>query len=51
MILSAHSDAAYLNAPFARSRAFAHIMLSENTPMPSLSGPVLTIAQIIKNVM
>ena len=51
MILSAHSDAAYLNVPCARSRASAHIMLSENTPVPSLNGPVLTIAQIIKNVM
>ena len=51
MILSAHSDAAYLNVPQARSRAGAHIMLSENTPVPSLNGAVLTIAQIIKNVM
>ena len=51
MILSAHSDAAYLNVPRARSLACAHIMLSENTPVPSLNGPVLTIAQIIKNVM
>ena len=34
-----------------RSRVGAHIMLSENTPVPSLNGPVLTIAQIIKNVM
>ena len=51
MILTAHFDAAYLNVPQARSRSGAHIMLSENTPMPSLNGPVLTIAQIIKNVM
>ena len=51
MILSAHSDAAYLNVPRARSCAGTHIMLSENTPVPSLNGPVLTIAQIIKNVM
>ena len=51
MILSAHSNAAYLNVSRARSRAGAHIMLSENTPVPSLNGPVLTIAQIIKNVM
>ena len=51
MILSAHSDAVYLNVPRAHSRADAHIMLSENTPVPSLNGPVLTIAQIIKNVM
>ena len=26
-------------------------MLSENNPVPSLNGPVLTIAQIIKNIM
>ena len=51
MILSAHSDATYLNVRRARNRAGAHIMLSENTPVPSLNKPVLTIAQIIKNVM
>ena len=51
MILSAHSDAAYLNVLCAHSRSDAHIMLSNNTPVPSLNGPVLTIAQIIKNVM
>ena len=51
MILSAHSDAAYLNVPCARSSAGTQIMLSKNTPVPSLNGPVLTIAQIIKNIM
>ena len=51
MIFSAHSDAAYLNVPQARSRAAAHIMLSENNPASSINGPVLTISQIIKNVM
>ena len=51
MILATHFDAAYLNVSRARSRAGAPIMLSENTPVPSLNGPVLTIAQIIKNVM
>ena len=51
MILAAHSDAAYLTVSHACSRVVAHIMLSENTPVPSLNGPVLTIAQIIKNVM
>ena len=44
MILSAHSDAAYLNVSCACGRAGAHIMLSDNTPVPSLNGPVLTIA-------
>ena len=50
MVLAAHSDAAYLNASNARSRAGAHIMLSENTPIPAYNGPVLTLAQIIKFV-
>ena len=51
MILSAHSDATYLNVSRARSCADAHIMLYENTPVHSLNGPVLTIDQIIKDVM
>ena len=50
MILSAHSDAAYLNARKSCSRAGARIMCSENDPVPSHNGPVLTIAQIIKFV-
>ena len=51
MILTAHSNAAYLNVPHVRSITGSHIMLSKNTPVPSINGPVLTIAQIIKNVM
>eukprot|EP00804_Cyclotella_cryptica_P017822 CCRYP_001229-RA/>CCRYP_001229-RA protein AED:0.18 eAED:0.18 QI:0/0/0/0.66/1/1/3/0/737 len=51
MVLSAHSDAAYLNASKSRSRAGAYIMCSENDPVPSHNGPVLTIAQMIKFVM
>ena len=51
MVLAAHSDAAYLNASKARSRAGAYIFLSEDEPIPKLNGPVLTIAQIIKLVM
>eukprot|EP00804_Cyclotella_cryptica_P006024 CCRYP_000276-RA/>CCRYP_000276-RA protein AED:0.08 eAED:0.08 QI:0/0/0/0.66/1/1/3/0/1069 len=50
MILAAHSDAAYLNASKARSRAGAHIMLSEDNPVPFYNGPILTLAQIIKFV-
>lgn len=50
MILAAHSDAAYLNVSKARSRAGAHIMLSEDIPIPAFNGPVLTLAQIIKFV-
>ena len=34
IILSAHSDAAYINVSRARSRAGAHTMISENTPYP-----------------
>ena len=51
MVLSAHSDAAYLNVSKAGSRAGAHIMLSEDVPVPSYYGPVLTVTQIIKCVM
>ena len=51
MVLGAHSDAAFLNASNSRSRAAAHIMCSEDDPVPSYNGPILTIAQIIKCVM
>ena len=51
MVLSAHSDAAYLNVSKARIRAGAHIMLSKDVHFPEYNGPVLTIAQIIKCVM
>ena len=51
MQLAAHSDAGYLNEPNARSRASAHIYLSEDVPIPTFNGSVLTIAQIIKFVM
>ena len=51
MILSSHSDVAYLNITKARSRAGDHIMLSENVPVPAYNGPILTIAQIIINVI
>lgn len=51
MVLAAHSDATYLNVSKARSRAGAHIMLSENDLIPRANGSVLTVAQIIKFVM
>ena len=51
MILAAHADAGFINKSKDRSRAGAHIFLSENDPKPKLNGPVLTIAQIIKAVM
>ena len=51
MILAGHVDAAYLNVCKACSCTGAHIMLSEDVPIPLYNGPVLTIAQIIKNVL
>ena len=51
MILAAHADAGFLNESRARSRAGAHIFLSENEPKPKLTGPILPIDQIIKTVM
>ena len=51
MILAAHADAGFLNKSKARSRAGAHIFLSENYPNPQLNIPVLTITQIVKSVM
>ena len=51
MILVGHADADYLNVSQSRSRAGAHIVLSEDIPIPLHNGPVLTIVQIIKNVM
>ena len=51
MILASQSDAAYLNITKACSRASAHIMLSEDVPVPTYNGPIITIDQIIRNIM
>ena len=51
MILCAHADAGFLNESQARSRAGAHIYLSEDDPFPRFNGAILSIAQIIKFVM
>ena len=51
MILCAHSDYGFHNKSKGRSRAGAHIFLSEDRPMPKWNGPVLTLASIIKLVM
>jgi len=51
MLLAGHADAGFLNESKSRSRAGAHIFLSEDTPTPAFNGPVLTIAEIIKFVM
>ena len=51
MILAAHSDAGFHNESKGRSRAGAHIFLSEDDPTPAWNGPILSIAAIIKFVM
>ena len=50
-ILCTHADAGFLNETNSRSRAGAHIFLSENDPFPRFNGAVLSIAQIIKFVI
>ena len=51
MVLSAHSDASYLSASKARSRARGHFFMSNNSPIPANNGAIVTISQIIKAVM
>jgi hypothetical protein len=51
IVLATHSDAGFANETKSRSRAGAHIFLSENDPIPRWNGPVLTIAQIMKYVV
>ena len=51
MVLCAHSDAGFHNESKGRSRAGAHIFLSENDDMPQWNGPMLTLAKIITFVM
>ena len=51
MVLAGHDDAGFNNETKARSRAGAHIFLSENESIPRWNGPVLTIAQIRKYVV
>ena len=51
MILAAHSDASYLSEPKSRSRAGAHIFVSENDAIPRTNGPILTLSITIKFVM
>ena len=51
MVLLAHSDASFLTETGSRSRAVAHIYLSEDDPTPQLNGPILSISQIMKYVM
>ena len=51
MSLSAHSDAGFNNESRSRSRAGAHIYLSEEDAKPRFNGAVTVIAAIMKNVM
>lgn len=51
MVLAVHSDAGYLNERKARSRAGGHFFLSSNTQYPPNNEAILTVVQIIRNVM
>ena len=51
MVLAGHSDAGFNNETKTRSRAGAHIFLSQCESIPRWNGPVLTIAQIMKYVV
>ena len=51
MVITGHSDAVCLSISKSWSRYRAHILLSEDVPVPNINGPVLTISQIIKFVM
>ena len=51
MILEAHSDYGFNNNSKARSRAGAHIFLSENDATTEWNRAILTISQIMKCVM
>ena len=51
MTLAAHSDAGFANETKSRSRAGAHIFLSENDSIPRWNGTILTIAQIMRYVV
>jgi hypothetical protein len=51
LVLCAHADAGYLSKTRSRSRACAHIFLSEDNLSPRFNVTVLTIATIIKFVM
>ena len=51
MVFCAHSDSGFNIENKGRSRAGAHIFLSENDAIPQWNGPVLTLAKIIYFVM
>ncbi|KAL7486231.1 hypothetical protein ACHAW6_011827 [Cyclotella cf. meneghiniana] len=51
MVLAAYSDASFLTETEARSRAGAHIFLSDNDPIPRPNGPILSLSHVIKHVV
>lgn len=54
MVLHIHSDASYLSAPKARSRAGGQYFLSSNTSDPANcrpNGPIHVLSKILRNVM
>ena len=51
MVLAAHSDASFLPEANARSRAGAHVFLSDDDPVPRPNGAILSISHIIKFVV
>jgi hypothetical protein len=52
MILHIHSDASYLSAPKARSRAGGyHYLSNDNKTNPQHNGPIHVLAKIMKNVL
>ncbi len=51
MVLAGHSNATYLLETNACSRTGGHFFMSNNDAIPSNNGAILTISQIIKEVM
>ena len=51
MILAVHSDAGFNNKTKSRSRSGDQLFWSENESITRWNGPVLTIVQIMKNVV
>eukprot|EP00957_Ditylum_brightwellii_P203468 15334726-Ditylum_brightwellii.AAC.1 len=59
MVLHIHSDASYLSAPRARSRAGGHFFLSDHPSNPTKPGesvtppnsPIHSVCELLRNVM
>jgi hypothetical protein len=50
MVLCAHSDASYLSESNSRSRAGAHVFLSNDDPIPQSNGPVYSSSTVLRSV-